>query len=64
MSADAWKICPRCRAELDSMIETFREDYEIRIDETGNFAVDYYGGCDKCGLKHTFKHSEKVSVTA
>jgi hypothetical protein len=97
MSADNWRVCPRCKlraAEKSAKMykeatdsygkvdaseyleklkaaqafasevlhETLREDYEIYIDEDGEFFVSYRGGCDECGLVFNFKHEEKVTL--
>jgi len=40
--------------------ETFREDYEIGMNTDGTFSVDYHGRCETCGLKHVFKHTDRV----
>jgi hypothetical protein len=42
------------------MEDTFREDYDIGLRD-GEFTIDYHGRCGECGLKHVFKHVEKVS---
>ncbi|GAB3776643.1 hypothetical protein FB382_004355 [Nocardioides ginsengisegetis] len=42
---------------------TLREDYEMGLDEDGEFYVIYSGGCRECGLTHKFKHSEQVDLT-
>jgi ribosomal protein S27AE len=97
MSADNWRICPRCKIRaaekaakmyadataaygkvdpemyleklkeaqvfgVESPEETLREDYEIYIDEDGEFFVSYRGGCDKCGLVFSFKHEDQVPL--
>lgn len=41
--------------------ETLREDYEIRICPDGLFYVSYFGQCDKCGLKFSYKYKENIS---
>ena len=45
--------------ELD---ETLREDYEFHIDEEGLFSAEYSARCDRCGFKHSFKHSEEIKI--
>lgn len=97
MSADAWRVCPKCKetaeaaverqrtalaeqygkipasefidrnAALDNVAEvedqTFREDYEIFMDDTGRFYVGYNGRCSKCGFSHSFKVDEQVALS-
>jgi hypothetical protein len=100
VSADVWRVCPRCKQKAEAAIEaaemaaaqsygevpanewklmvqkvaemrrgfdspdeTFREDYELGMDPDGEFSVGYHGQCEKCGLKHSFKHSEWIKVT-
>lgn len=46
----------------ESPEETLREDYEISIDEDGEFFCSYRGGCDRCGLAFNFKHECKVPM--
>jgi hypothetical protein len=36
--------------------ETFREDYEIGMGESGEFYVTYRGNCTVCGFSHDFNH--------
>jgi len=59
MSADAWVVCPRCKAngDIGYNLNEFREDYEIQMDEdTGVVEVIYRGECERCNLLVTFKH--------
>lgn len=58
MSADNWCKCPKCGND-------FREDYEIGMEEDGEFWISYRGECGTrqvkgCGFKHEFKHKEQV----
>lgn len=57
MSADNWAACPRCKEP-----GKFREDFDIGVNLDGRFYVSYAGRCKKCGLIHTFKHEESVSL--
>ena len=41
--------------------QTLREDYEVGLDEDGEFYVIYKGHCRECGLSHEFRHEERVS---
>jgi hypothetical protein len=65
MSADNWALCPACLArtrretihETDiESLRTFREDYELGVQEDGTFYVRYRGGCTKCDFGHRFIH--------
>ncbi len=38
--------------------ETFREDYELGILESGEFYVSYQGQCSVCDFGKQFKHEE------
>lgn len=53
----------RLRKKADSYIvpdcETFREDYEIGIDEDGRLYISYKGKCTKCGFKKDFQYKEQ-----
>jgi len=65
MSADAWRICPKCKASIEKdapkeQSETLREDFEVWMDEDGEFHVDYRSHCQVCGFGHKFAHTEKV----
>ena len=42
--------------------ETFREDYELGVLESGKFFVNYSGTCTRCGLSHEFSHKEQVPL--
>lgn len=85
MSADNWRVCPKCKKTneskgslygkvseeeyLDSLNqlkvdeETLREDYEIGIDERGEFYVDYSCRCQTCGFGFHYKHSQMLELT-
>ncbi len=96
MSADNWRVCPRCEILADEEQrlaeeglgdlygkiqpeeyvrefnkvkfsketdkESLREDYEIGLDEDGEFYVIYHCGCSECGFEFEYKHTEKVEV--
>lgn len=55
MSADNWAVCPKCKEG-----QSFREDYELGVLETGEFYIIYDGYCRLCELSHKFKHSEFI----
>ena len=42
--------------------ETFREDYEMGVTDSGEFYVSYRGTCTECGLLHEFKHTEQLAI--
>lgn len=51
----------KCAADTQlDLDQTLREDYEIGIDENGEFFVDYYASCN-CGFKFSF--TEKRALT-
>lgn len=39
---------------------TLREDYDIGVGADGIFEVSYRAFCDKCGLKFSYKHKERI----
>ena len=39
---------------------TLREDYEVSIDEGGEFYVDYRGSCAVCGFEFSYEYAEKL----
>ena len=47
-------------------LRTFREDYELGMEEDGTFEVSYHGSCSRrhpeqgCGYEHRFRHIEEV----
>lgn len=46
----------------EKLDETMREDWELGLDEQGNFYVSYRAHCQQCGFDYRFKHEEKVSL--
>ncbi len=40
--------------------ETLREDYEVYMDEKGEFTIYYSCSCDKCGFRFEHNHQEQV----
>lgn len=106
MSADNWRVCPKCTAkslagydekvkqldeatkkiqeaygrvpleeymtlinktdksvqdiEVLELEDTLREDYEIYIDDAGEFSVNYSASCSVCKFSFTFKHTQKA----
>ena len=39
---------------------TWREDWEIGLQESNDLFVDYRGGCTVCKRTHKFTHTEAV----
>lgn len=39
-----------------------REDYEVGIDQGGNFDIHYRGRCQDCGFGTEFKYSEALEI--
>lgn len=64
MSADNWAVCPRCKRDAASPDDfeerEFREDYEQHVTEVGEYFINYHGECQRCGLKHSFKHKQQL----
>lgn len=58
MSADQISRCPRPLCD-----GTFREFFEIGVDEDGEFMVDYRGNCRDCGLSHSFRAIDTLDLT-
>jgi len=42
---------------------TFREDYELGVDEAGYFRVSYRGSCGVCGLSHEFEQGQQIDLS-
>jgi hypothetical protein len=69
VSADAWRVCPRCKANGDIGYKgnEFREDYEIGLGDAdygsdpARVYIDYTGECQRCGLLVEYKHEIPVS---
>jgi ribosome-binding protein aMBF1 (putative translation factor) len=38
--------------------ETLREDYELGINDNGEYEVSFSASCQKCGFKFNHSHSE------
>ena len=62
ITPDEWKRMNDDANKPIKLGETFREDYEILMDESGEFSIRYSGRCTKCGWGHEFDHSECVEV--
>lgn len=73
MSADNWTVCPKCwnegrvlrMTDLEPYAElppTMREDYEIGLDEEGDFTVSYRCYCKTCKFIWRFSYSCKVPL--
>jgi hypothetical protein len=45
--------------KLDSSL---REDYELGIDEDGEFYVYFSASCEECGFKFSFKETRKLEL--
>lgn len=58
MGADNWANCPICKQN------TFREDFEIGVEEDGVVRVEYKGVCTNqdCKARCEFKDGRKVTV--
>jgi len=41
---------------------TFRETFDIGMEEDGSFSVGYSGDCTVCGYSHRFEHTEEVPL--
>lgn len=57
MGADRWTYCPKCQPDRRGSDDgdcTFREDYEIGVNE-GVFELDYRGVCNVCDYRYAHK---------
>jgi hypothetical protein len=69
MSADAWRVCPRCNVNEDIGYKgnEFREDYEIGLGDAdydsdpARVYIEYRGECQRCGLLVEYKHEIPVT---
>ena len=50
-------------AQAAPVERTFREDYEVGVEEDGEFYVIYRGGCRECGLTHEYRYTDQLAVT-
>jgi len=55
----------RMKSELDDKIssvlaDSLRQDYELWMDESGVFSVDYSAICSVCGFKYKYHESEEA----
>jgi hypothetical protein len=41
---------------------TLREDYEIGIDQDGEFYVSYLGHCDMCGFEFSYEYKQQLEL--
>lgn len=71
MSADNWRVCPRCIKRLEDEgrslsdfeeLDDLREDWEILMQEDGVFFVKYSCVCYKCGFTYEYKYENPVSI--
>lgn len=71
MSADAWRVCPKCLSEKrivdtrvlnpnDELPNTLREDCEQFMNEGGEYECYYRCHCQVCGFSWSFEHKEKA----
>jgi hypothetical protein len=47
----------KVRPVLDA---TMREDYEVGLDESDSFSVDYRCSCETCGFSWSYKHTRAI----
>ena len=62
MSADNWGTCPKCHGVIGNTFNTLREDYDIGIDEDGEFEISYWASCEECKFQFKFDHKQKVPL--
>lgn len=60
MSADNYGICPKCKGENASSVNTLREDWDIGIDAYGLFEINYRASCRECNFRYAFETSRDV----
>ena len=60
MSADNWGICPKCKGENASSVNTLREDWDIGINAYGLFEINYRASCRECRFNFEYKYSIDV----
>ena len=60
MSADNWGTCPKCHGVIGNTFNTLREDYDIGIDENGEFEIDYCASCKECKFQFKFNYKQDV----
>ncbi len=60
VSSQEYRKLEQERPKSVKLEPTLREDFDIGILVEGKFSVVYNARCDKCGLKHSFKHEEMI----
>lgn len=65
ISANEWitlsqEIEQRCKKLLTGD-DNLREDWEIGVDASGQFSVDYLCSCEICDFEYAFKHTEPAT---
>lgn len=64
MAADNYGVCPSCLKKGDKDEQeirdasTLRENFEVGIDEKGEFFVIYDGQCEVCKFGFRFRHTQ------
>ena len=46
--------------ETETQEKTLREDYEISIDESGEFYVNYSASCSECDFKYKYDYVASI----
>ena len=54
---DALTRAEKALKEIGSNNQSVREDYEIGVDGTGQFFVDYGASCENCDFEVSFSHN-------
>lgn len=60
---EGWKEMDRIAREADKPLEkpSWREDWEIGMQDDGTFLVRYDGGCNDCGGSFTYRHEDRFT---
>lgn len=48
--------------EPTAVANSLREDYEIRMDDDGEFTISYGCSCQRCKFTFEYNHSERPSL--
>lgn len=58
--SDEWQVKSTAAWKDIELKETLREDYEIGVDECGEFNVSYRSGCSICDFRFDYEETKQV----
>ena len=52
----------KAESRLQQFSDTMRQDWDIDLDDDGEFSIDYRASCSVCGFSFKHKHTEKAAI--